>query len=135
MALELGLEQAIQERWAASAPLTALVPAARVFTGAAVDGPATPYVVWQRVSTSSLSRTSSGRQIDRSRLRCEVRSEQLASAKQIAQAVADEYDRATFALPSGSCLTMQHVVHAETLSPQGWWLVATEYDVLHEGAG
>ncbi len=135
MALELGLEQAIQERWAASTALTALVPAARVFTGVAVDGPALPYVVWQRVVTATVSRTSSGRQIDRSRFRCEVRAEQLISSKQIAQAVADEYNRAAFTLSSGSCLTMQHVLHEETLSPQGWWLVVTEYDVVHEGAG
>ncbi|MDZ4781244.1 MAG: DUF3168 domain-containing protein [Planctomycetia bacterium] len=133
MALELGLEQAIHERWAATGALTALVPAARVFTGAAVNQPATPYVVWMRVNTAPHARTSSGRQVDRTRMRCEIRTEQLAVAKQVAQAIFDAYNRAAFALVSGSCLTMQHVAHEESLAPEGWWRVATEFDVLHEG--
>jgi hypothetical protein len=132
MALELGLEQAIHERWAATGALTALVPVARVFTGAAVDQPAAPYVVWQRVNTAPQARTSSGRQVDRTRMRCEIRAEQLAIAKQIAQAVFDAYNRATLTLVSGTCLIMQHVAFDEVLSPEGWWRVATEFDVLHE---
>lgn len=134
MALELGLEQAIQERWAATGTLAALVPAARVFTGAAVDQPAVPYVVWTRRSSAAVARTSSGRNIDRTRLRCEIRAEQLTLAKQIAQTVHDAYNRASFALTSGACLTMQAAAHEEALSREGWWVVATEYDVLHEGA-
>jgi hypothetical protein len=134
MALELGLEQAIHEYWAATGALTVLVPSARVFTGAAVDQPATPYVVWQRVSTAPQARTSSGRQVDRTRMRCEVRAEQLTIAKQVAQTVFDAYNRAALVLASGSCLTMQHAAYEEALAPEGWWRVATEFDVLHEGA-
>lgn len=135
MALELGLEQAIHERWAATGALTALVPAARVFTGAAVDQPAVPYVVWKRAATAPVARTSSGRNIDRTRMRCEIRAEQLTLAKQIAQAVHDAYHRVAFALSAGACLTMQVATYEESLSPQGWWLSATEYDVLHEENG
>lgn len=131
MALELGLEQAIHERWAATAALTALVPASRVFTGAAVDSPAVPYVVWTRVATAPVARTSSGRSVDRTRMRCEIRAEQLASAKQVAQALHDAFQRTAFAMPSGVCLTMQVAAHEEQLSQRGWWLVATEYEVLH----
>jgi len=134
MALELGLEEAIQERWAAAGALTALVPAARVFTGAAVDQPAVPYVVWTRRASAPVARTSSGRNIDRTRMRCEIRAEQLTLAKQIAQAVHDAYNRVSFALTAGECLTMQVAAHEEALTHEGWWVVATEYDVLHEGA-
>ncbi len=134
MALELEIEQAIHERWAVTGALIALVPAARVFTGAAADNPAAPYVVWQRLSTAPAARTSSGRQISRTRLRCEIRAEQLAAAKQIAAAVSEEFNRSAFSLAVGTCLAMQHAGHEETLTPQGWWLVATEFDVTHEGS-
>jgi hypothetical protein len=135
MALELGLEQAIHERWAATGALTALVPAARVFTGTAVGSPAIPYVVWKRVATGPVTRTSSGRNIDRTRMRCEIRTEQLTQAKQIAQAVHDAFHRVAFSLTSGTCLTMQVAAYEETLSPQSWWMAVTVYDLLHEGAG
>jgi len=134
MALELGIEQALHELWAATGALTALVPAARVFTGAAVDRPATPYVVWQRVGTTPLARTSSNREVDRTRMRCEIRAEQLTITKQVAQAVFDVYNRATLTLTTGTGLNMQHVSYEETLLPEGWWRVVLEFDVLHEGA-
>lgn len=134
MALELAIEQAIHERWAATGALAALVPVARVFTGAAVDRPAVPYVVWQRINTASLARTSSGRQIDRSRVRCEIRAEQLSIAKQIAQAVFDAYNRDPLTLSTGVCLDMRHAEYVEALPAEGWWRLAMEFDVLHEGA-
>jgi hypothetical protein len=135
MALELGLEQAIHERWGGAAALTALVPLARVFTGSAVDNPALPYVIWRRDATAPVARTSSGRNIGRTRVRCEVRAEQLTTAKQVAQVVFEEFNRSALVLPAGACLTMQHVAHEESLAPEGWWVVLTVYELLHEGAG
>ena len=66
----MSLEQAVHLRWQNDAPLAALVPITRVFTGKAVGSPVLPYVVLTRQATEPVDYTSSGTRIARAVVQC-----------------------------------------------------------------
>ena len=79
----MSLERALHELWSSDFGLTALVPAKRLFTGAAADGAALPYVVLTRQGNKPAARTSSGRTIDETAVRFTIWSPRLDTAKRI----------------------------------------------------
>jgi hypothetical protein len=128
----MSLEQELHEQWAADAALIALVPAARVFTGFAVGDPTLPYVVLDDVSRAAQLRASTAGAVDRVELCFQIYTDDLDEAKAIAEAVRQQFDRTSFALSSGTVLSMREAESAERLHDSGVWQLSTKYSALIE---
>ena len=130
----MSLEKEIHQQWAADAALIALVPAARLFTGFATGDPTLPYVVLDDVSRERRARTSTAGAVDRVELCFHVYTDDLDQAKEITEAVRQQFDRTSFALTQGAVLSMNETDSIERLHDDGVWQSSTKYSVLIEMA-
>jgi hypothetical protein len=128
----MSLEQAIHEQWAAEAALNSLVPAARVFTGMAVGEVVRPYVVLAERQSHAELRASGGGAVDRVQLAFHVFAADLDEAKAIAAAVAEHFDRSSFARDEGAVLAMRMHAASEHMHDDGVWEMTATYAALVE---
>ena len=89
----MNLEHAIHERWAASAPLAALLPPERLKTGLA-RGTGLPYATLSRKPGRTLFRTNAGDALDRIPIVIRVWHGQFDAGQTIAREVKAAFDRA-----------------------------------------
>lgn len=73
----------------AAAPVTALVPAARIFKGYAGDAPVTPYIVIEEYNAVPANYMGDRPGVDNFRAQVRVMSDGTAQCRQIAEAVRD----------------------------------------------
>jgi hypothetical protein len=126
----MNLTQAVHQRWAATAPLVALLPAERVFTGSSVD-PAPPFAVIARESGQPLARFGDGSGIDAARLRIQVFDDCYDRATAIIQQVKLAFDRASFALASGDkVLEIRRHADGEEQQPDARWQMTVEFECI-----
>ena len=125
----MSLEQAIHLRWQNDAPLAALVPVTRVFTGKAVGSPVLPYVVLTRRATEPIDYTSSGTRIARAVMRIDVIDDDLDDAKAIGVEMLRLFDRADFAMAVGTVLNMQLRDLREEMHDDASWCLSVDFDV------
>lgn len=123
----MSLEAAIHDRWASAAALVSLVPAARLFTGAARGDVQLPYVVLVREAETQRTRTSSLTEVNDIAVRFEIYATELDAGKAIAVAIRAEFNRQGFALPLGTCLVMQGTSEQEQPAADGTWTVTASY--------
>ena len=117
------LELGIRDRWASDTQLPTLLPASRLFTGAAVDNPPRPYAVLKRTGTTALTRTSARTAVDRARVELHVWSEDLALGMSIASRFAERFDQSSFDLTDGRVLDMRLAdFHHERVGSELWQL-------------
>lgn len=124
----MSVEQAIHERWSNYAPLTQLVPADQVYTGA-FPGEETPFVTMERVGDSAVQRTSEGTTYETVMLRMDVVHADLTSAKQIAESMYDNFNRANFSWSRGKVLDMKMMNRSESQDDNHAWHVAVDYKI------
>jgi hypothetical protein len=125
----MSLEQAIHLRWQNDAPLAALVPITRVFTGKAVGSPVLPYVVLTRQATEPVEYTSSGTRIAKAVMRFDVVEDDLDDAKATGIEMLRVFDRANFAMTAGTVLNMQLRDQREAMHDDASWCLSIEFDV------
>ena len=126
----MSLEQAIHLRWQNDAPLAALVPIARVFTGKAVGSPLLPYVVLTRQAAEPIDYTSSGTRIAGAVMQFDVIDDDLDDAKAISVEMLRLFDRADFAMTVGTVLNMQLRDQREEMHDDASWCLSIEFDVM-----
>jgi hypothetical protein len=125
----MNLEQAIHERWAASAALAALVGADRLKTGLA-RGTGTPYATLVRKPGRTLARTNAGDALDQIPLVIRVWHDQFDAGQAIAQQVKAAFDRSQFALGGGDrVLQMRRGGESVVQHDDGIWEWAIEFSV------
>jgi hypothetical protein len=124
---------ALHDYWADTAALTALVPAARVFTGRVPGGTAEPYVAIVPAGKRQAIRTNSGK-ADWRTVQFQVISSTFASGEAIADAIIDALDRKT--LPDAphalGHFMLQPVtpLQPEEILPDGWWVHIVPFEFL-----
>ncbi len=125
----MSLEQAIHLRWQNDAPLAALVPVTRVFTGKAVGSPALPYIVLTRRAVQPVDYTSSGTRIASAVMRLDVIDDDLDNAKAIGVEMLRLFDRADFAMTAGTVLNMQLRDLRKAMHDDASWCLSIDFDV------
>jgi hypothetical protein len=130
----MSLERAIHELWSADHALVQLVPAARLFTGAAAGSPALPYVVLSRLGTRPAVRTSAGRRLDEAAVRFRICADGLEQARQVEAAIARRFDRRDFDRADVACLHIRRVHDGAAIQIDGTWRLLVDYLALHEPA-
>lgn len=123
----MSIEKAVHERWATFAPLNALLPAARLYTGGQLGIPALPYAVLTRSQCVPLGRASGGVEYVNTTLRVRIVTADLDGAKQIKEQALRRFDRTHFALADGTCLNMQWTHNEEELQRDGMWEVSLDF--------
>lgn len=105
----MNLAQAIHARWSASAALNALLPAARVMTGAYLAEQAGgPYAVIELPGSSVEGYCNDGSAVERVGVRMVLHHDDYDAGCQLAEAVARAFDRSDFDLAGGDrVLNMQ----------------------------
>ena len=125
----MSLEQAIHERWAASAALSAVLPAERLKTGLA-RGTGIPYATLSRKPGRTVFRTNAGDALDRVPLVIRVWHSQFDAGQAIAQEVKAAFDRAELALDGGDrALDMLRGGESVVQHEDGIWEWAIEFSV------
>ena len=125
----MNLEQAIHERWAASAALVALLPADRLKTGLA-RGTGIPYATLARKPGRTVFRTNAGDALDQVPLMIRVWHDRFDAGQAIAQEVKAVFDRAEFALAGGDrVLDIVRGGESVVQHEDGIWEWAIEFSV------
>ena len=125
----MNLEQAIHERWAASAALVALMPADRLKTGLA-RGTGIPYATLARKPGRTLFRTNAGDALDQIPLVIRIWHGQFDAGQAIAQEVKAVFDRAELALDGGDrVLDILRGGESVVQHEDGIWEWAIEFSV------
>ena len=130
----MSLEQEIHSQWAGDAALLALVPASRVFTGVAAGTVSLPYVVLNEHRSRPHVQVSGGTTVDRTDVAFQIYTDDLDEGKQVAVAVADQFDRSSFALSSGTVLSMRETESTEHIHDDGVWQVTSKYSAIIENS-
>ncbi|MGQ9576488.1 MAG: DUF3168 domain-containing protein [Thermoguttaceae bacterium] len=118
----VNLEAAVHARWAATPPLSALLPAERLRTGV-FHGQGRPYATLQRRGGRTLLRTNAGDALDEVRLAVHIWHDSYDAAWAIAQQVKAAFDRTAFDLPGGG--------RAIQVRRTGEWAVQRETNIWH----
>ena len=116
----MSIQQAIHEHWSADAQLSALLPAAGLFTGFAPGGTVTPYAVLTHEDTTKRTHTSSRTRIDDVQLRIAICSTTLDEAKQMAELVRDRFDRTALTTAAGAVRMLQCTAQREEFADDRW---------------
>jgi len=130
----MNLAQVIHQRWAATAPLEALLPAERVFTGLSVD-PQVPYAAICRRSASfagpsgtGLLRYNDGSAAEAIDVEIQVFDENYDRAAAVIEQVKAAFDCTSFDLAgSDKVILMQRSAETEEQAPDGCWRLAIEF--------
>jgi hypothetical protein len=118
----------IHQRWAAATTLSALLPAARVFTGASFD-PTLPLGVITKQSDKPDSYHSDGSAIDTVVVRIHVLHAQHDAAANIVAQIKTAFDRTTFDLGGGDCVqNMQRINDSEQQRSDGTWEMIIDFN-------
>jgi len=120
----------LHARWAADSGLSALLPAARLFTGLAAGSPAAPYAVLHRRRTVPETQTSAGVTIARSRIEVELWGDDLDVLEEIAGEVQRVFDGSSFPLAVGNVLAMRSADRSQSVADDATWRLTLQYDVL-----
>jgi hypothetical protein len=97
----MSLEQTLREMWSADPTLPELLSVDRVFTGCAPPQAATPLVVLERGSGRVIRNTSHGR-VELIELIWKIRTQTYDEAAALLKALADCFDRQSFACDEGN---------------------------------
>jgi hypothetical protein len=117
----MNLEQAIHQRWAASAGLSALVPAERVTTGRSSQA-GVPYATILRERARTALRTNAGDTLEEITLRIHVWHDDYDAGRSALDAVRGTFDRSGFALADGArVLQMRRLQETAVQHPDGMW--------------
>jgi len=130
----MNVEQAIHERWCGWRPLVDLVPAERLYSGAA-QGAGWPYVTLHRLDGAQIARTSSGTLVARVPLEFRVWDQQLARAQAVAAAIVARFNRAEFAYAAGRVLDCLPTGQSQSQAGDGTWRVGVGFIVRVEQLG
>ncbi len=125
----MNLEQAIHERWAASAALCELLPADRLTTGLA-HAAGTPYATLLRKPGRTVFRTNAGDALEEIPLEIHVWHEQFDAGRTIAHQVKAVFDRSDFPLnDGGSVVQMRRDGESVVEHHDGLWQWAIGFSV------
>ncbi len=117
----MSLEAAIHQRWANDATLILLAPPVRLFTGAAVGKVRLPYVVVTPAHIRGTLRGSDALQLLDAQFEFRIWAQSLAAARQLAEAIRQQFDASDFALEAGSVRNLCVLGARDTLDAQGLW--------------
>jgi hypothetical protein len=122
-----GVMQAIHQRWAGAAQLSALLPAARVSTGASPN-PSLPRAVLTKQSDRPVAVCNDGSAVTEIGVRIEVFHPDYDAAAAVIQQAAVQFDRTDFALPqSGRVINMRRTDDSEQQQEDGTWRMAIDF--------
>ncbi|MGD0897986.1 MAG: DUF3168 domain-containing protein [Thermoguttaceae bacterium] len=122
-----GVMQAIHQRWAASAPLCALLPAAKVSTGASPN-PSLPRAVLTKESDRPAAVCNDGSAVTEVGVRIEVFHPDYDVAAAVIRQAAAQFDRTDFPLPrSGRVINMRRTGASEQQQADGTWRMAVDF--------
>jgi len=117
----MNLEQAIHQRWADTAALEALLPAARLKTGRS-RGDSMPYATLTRERNRTALRSNAGDALDESKLRIDVWCEAFDAGHAIAEQVKAAFDRTAFDLSGDDrVVQMRRIGDAASQDADGVW--------------
>ncbi|MEN6406839.1 MAG: DUF3168 domain-containing protein [Thermoguttaceae bacterium] len=123
----MNLMAKIHERWAASTALNAVLPAARLFTGACCDA-SPPLASILKQSDKPDSYQSDGSAIDVVVLRIRVLHANHDAAAQIVHQIKKTFDRTTFSLDDGDQVqNMRRVNDCEQQRDDGVWEMIVDF--------
>jgi len=123
----MNLMEKIHQRWAGAEGLCALLPAARVFTGASPDVH-TPAATIVKTSEKPDAYQSDGSAIDRVTLRFRVVHERYEQAAAIVHEMKKTFDRSAFDLDDGDrVLDMQRANDCEQQRDDGLWEMTVDF--------
>jgi hypothetical protein len=121
-----GVTQAIHRRWAESAPLCALLPVARVSTGAS-PSPSLPRAVLTKESDQPVAACNDGSAVTAVGVRIEVFHADYDAAAAIVRQAAAVLDRTDFPLPEGGRVVgIRRINDSEQQQEDGTWRMAVE---------
>ncbi len=118
------LAEAIHAHWATSSELTALLPAARFFTGAPPEDqlPWAALVGWRAAADG---RFPDGSRVERVEATVEIHSAHVQHAQATAEALRRHFDRASFSMEGGDRIVACRYVKEEVLARAwGHWVFA-----------
>jgi hypothetical protein len=128
----MSLEQALRELWNSSDTLPALVPVTRVWTGQAVDKPASlPYVVLRRLAEENAA-PCGGPVRARVRLVFAVYAAELDAGRELCAQLRQRFHRTGFQLVDGEVLDMAWRKNDEHAERDGVWRIECEFSVVIE---
>jgi hypothetical protein len=110
----MSLEQTLREMWAADPTLPGLLPVDRVFTGCPPPQAAAPLVVLERRAGRIVRNTSHGR-VEQIELIWKIHTATYDEAAALAQALADCFDRQSFACAEGNVALLRQRDESRTL--------------------
>ncbi len=123
----MSLEQAIHQRWAQAAALTALLPAERVTTGRAV-GVARPYATLHCPHRRTAIRTNDGGGVDAVTVRIDLWFDSYDAGQALLAQLVTTFDRTDFPLADGRrVVQMQHNADTVTQHDDGVWQLSAEF--------
>ena len=124
----MNLAQVLHQRWAAAAPLCALLPAQRVCTGMSPD-PARPFAVISKVSSRPLESYNDGSAVDVIGVRFQVFCDGYDAAAAIVEQIKAAFDRSCFPLAgSDKVLLMRRTNDSEQQQDDGVWQMTVDFD-------
>ena len=126
----MNLAQVIHQRWASAEALSALLPAARVYTGMSVD-PATPFAVIAKESDRPLERFGDGSAIDVVKIRIEVFHENLDGGAAVVHQIKVAFDCTSFDLAgSDKVINMERSNDFAIQQDDGTWRFVIDFNCL-----
>ena len=125
----MSLEQAIHQRWADSAALSALLPAERLTTGRAAASEK-PYATVQSIIRRESWPTNAGNSLEKASLDICVWHDDFDEGEQIVEYIEAVFDRAVFNLPDGSAVArMRETSMSASHKQDGTWRWKAKFTV------
>ena len=123
----MSLEQAIHQRWADSASLSALLPVERLTTGRSGGGEK-PYATIQSLKRSKTLPTNAGNTVEEVSIDLCLWHDDFDAGEQIVEYIQAVFDRAAFNLPDDSAVVrMREVSMSATHKKDGNWRWKIEF--------
>lgn len=123
----MNLEQALHQRWAENTPLSALLPADKLFTGRAT-GATLPCATILRRARRTVCRTNSGAAIEEVSFEIRLLHPSLDDAIAIVRKILAAFDRSQFSLPGGgNVLNLRRIEERPTQLDDGTWQFQIEF--------
>lgn len=123
----MNLEETIHQRWEASQPLEALLPAARLKTGLS-PGDAMPYATLLRRRNRTTMRTNAGDAVDEAAVQIDVWCDNFDAGLAIVEQIKTTFDRSSFDLSGGArVVQMRRTRDASRQDADGAWRFTVEF--------
>jgi hypothetical protein len=124
----MNLAQVLHQRWAAAAPLCALLPTQRVFTGMSPD-PTRPLATIAKLGSRPLEAFNDGSAVDAISVRFQVFCDGYDAAAAIVEQINVTFDRSRFPLAgSDRVLLMRRTNDAEQQQDDGVWQMTVDFE-------